>query len=90
MHADGGEVPAHQRRQQPAEPRIVAQRLHLLLVPADVHDRVVCHDQLRAELRRLVRDGPRHVERDENPRDLAVRVADEQTHVVPALSLIHI
>lgn len=47
VHTDGGQVMAHQVRQKPPQTGVIPESLHLLLMPADVHHRVMCHDQVR-------------------------------------------
>ena len=75
MHADDGQVLPHQAGQQTAQTGIVPQGLHFPLMPADVHHRVMGHDQVRPQLRCLRRHGGRYVQRHQHP----------PAHVVPAL-----
>ena len=83
VHTDGGNVVFDEHRQKSAEARVAAQGLHLALVPAHVHHRMVRHDELCAEVDGLSRHALGDIERDEHARDLPLRVADEVTDVVP-------
>ena len=85
MHADDGQVLPHQVRQKPPQTGVIPEGLHLPLVPADVHHRVMGHDQVRPLLCCLRRHGGGYVQGCQHPADLPVPPAHQQAHIVPAL-----
>ena len=52
-------------------------------MPADVHQRMVGHDELAAQLFRFGDHILRHVQRHQHPLDLLIGAAFQMPHVVP-------
>ena len=83
MHADSGNVVFHKRRQKAAKARIAAQGLHFALVPANVHHRVVRHDEVCAEVNGLLHHALGNIKCDKNALDLPLGIADKMADIVP-------
>ena len=83
VHTDGGNVIFDEHRQKTAEPRIGPKRLHLALMPAHVHHRMVGYDELCPAVDSLLHHALGDIQRDHNALDLLLRVADEVADIVP-------
>ena len=83
MHGDDGDVILDKRCEEPAQPGVRPQGLHLPLVPADIHEGMVGDDELAALGLGLRRHGVCHVQSQEGMGHLCRRISQQQSHIVP-------
>ena len=83
MQGDDGNVILDECCEETAQTAVRPQGLHLPLVPADIHERMMGYDELAALGLGLRRHGVRHVQGQEGIGHLCRRISQQQSHIVP-------
>ena len=83
MHGYNGNICLDQSSQQMPQIAVRPQGLQLLLMPADIHQRMVRNDQLTALFLCLGYNCLRNVKRNQKPLHTLFRIPLQMTHIIP-------